>query len=153
MDHQAFITELGKVISSILDEENAELVDIHFIKAKGKPILRLLVDKIGGGVNLGDCARLNEKIGSTLEAQEIMQDGYILEVSSPGLDRPLKTKNDYLRCIDRKARIFLSEPIKGKMELEGFIKEVTQDSIFLHSQDGRIEVPLAKVIKAKQFIE
>jgi len=153
MDYPAFIEELKEIILPVLTEEDIELVELHFVKARRKPILKLLVDKEQGGISLGECARLNEKIGSVLDAQNIIESGYIMEVSSPGLDRPLKTKNDYLRCIDRKVRFFLSESIKGKIELEGLIKEVKEDSVYIEIEDGTIEIPLFKVMKAKQALD
>jgi ribosome maturation factor RimP len=81
-----------------------------------------------------------------------LQQRYILEVSSPGLDRPLKSRNDFLRCINRKVRVFLNEPINGKSELEGVITEVKDDSVYIVINTESIEVPLSKVAKAKQVI-
>ncbi len=81
-----------------------------------------------------------------------MLDKYILEVSSPGLDRPLKTKSDFLRCINRKAKFFLLESIKGKIELDGIITKVEDDSVYIDIDGDIIEIPLVKVNKAKQLL-
>jgi len=153
MNLESLLSRLRQAILPILEAEGFELVEINFIPQGRNPILRLLVDRKEGGISLGECSRLNTKIGEMLDEQNLIQDRYILEVSSPGLDRPLKNPGDYTRCINRKASFFLSESIKGKMELQGEIKEVTETSVFVHTQDGDIEIPLAKVVKAKQAIE
>jgi len=153
MDYPAFIEELKEIILPVLTEEGIELVELHFVKARRKPILKLLVDKKQGGISLGECARLNEKIGSVLDAQNIIESGYIMEVSSPGLDRPLKTKSDFLRCINKKVKFFLSESVKGRLELDGIINKVEDDSVHIDIYGDIIEIPLVKITKAKQTLD
>ena len=116
-------------------------------------ILRILVDRPEGGITLDECARLNIQISNLLDEKDILQTRYILEVASPGLDRPLKAKNDFLRCINRKARFFFNEPINGKIELEGVISKVENESVFIESNDQVIEIPLTGINKVKQIIE
>ncbi len=152
MYQEEVIEGFKKIILPILEENNVELVGLSLVKAPYRPTLRLLVDKTYGGINLQECARLNEKIGEVLDTQDPMLDKYILEVSSPGLDRPLKTKSDFLRCINRKAKFFLLESIKGKIELDGIITKVADDSVYIDIDGDIIEVPLVKVNKAKQLL-
>ena len=153
MDLQSKAMQLRQAILPILEEDGVELVEMNFITARVRPTLRLLVDRKEGGISLGECARLNSKIGEKLGENYVFQDRYILEVFSPGLDRPLKTPSDYSRCINRKVRFFLSEPIKGKIEIQGEIKELTEGSVFAQIEDESVEIPLTKVVRAKQVIE
>ena len=153
MDYQGFVEELKKIILPILEEQSLELVELNFIRASRKPILKLLVDKKYGGISLEECAELNKCIGDILDAQGIMSDRYILEVSSPGLDRPLKTKSDFLRYINRRVRFFLSESINGRTELEGVISRVDDDIVYVDIDGNIIDIPLAKINKAKQTLE
>jgi ribosome maturation factor RimP len=153
MDLQSKVMQLRQAILPILEEDGVELVEMNFITARARPTLRLLVDRKEGGISLGECARLNTKIGEKLGENYVLQDRYILEVFSPGLDRPLKTPSDYARCINRKVRFFLSEPIKGKIEIQGEIKELTEGSVFAQTEDESVEIPLTKVVRAKQVIE
>jgi ribosome maturation factor RimP len=153
MDLESKKAQLKEAILPILEEEVLELVEMNFILQGRSSTLRLLVDRKEGGISLGDCARLNTKIGAALDGVNLLAERYILEVSSPGLDRPLVTPRDYARCINRKVRFFLSESIKGKIEIQGEIKESTQGSVFVQVEDETIEIPLAKVLKAKQIIE
>lgn len=153
MYYQEVIEELKKIILPILEEDDIELVELSFARSSDRAILKLLVDKKYGGIDLQECARLNEKIGNTLDAQSQELNRYILEVSSPGLDRPLRVKSDFLRCINRKARFFLSESIKGKIEHEGAIIKVEQDSVYIDIDGDIVEIPLVKIKKAKQILE
>ena len=153
MDLESKKAQLKEAILPILEEEALELIELNFIVHGRSSTLRLLVDRKEGGINLGDCARLNTRIGAVLDEANLLAERYILEVSSPGLDRPLVTPRDYERCINRKARFFLSEPIKGKVELQGEIKQASEESVLVEVECETIEIPLAKVGKAKQIIE
>lgn len=152
MDKQETIAELRTLIEDFLKKQNLDLVDLIY-RYEGKDlVLRVLADRPQGGITLDDCAYLNNEISRMLDEKDILQQRYILEVSSPGLDRPLKSRNDFLRCINRKVRVFLNEPINGKSELEGVITEVKDDSVYIVINKESIEVPLSKVAKAKQVI-
>ena len=153
MDRQEIIAELQDIIGEYLKEQGLELVDIICRHEARDLILRILLDRPEGGITLDECARFNIQISSLLDEKDILQARYILEVASPGLDRPLKTKNDFLRCIDRRARLFFNEPINGKIELEGVISKVENESVFIEHNDEIIEIPLMRINKAKQIIE
>ncbi len=153
MDHQELVANLRGIILPILEAENIELVELNFFRVSARFILRILVDKKEGSIDISECARLNEKIGRILEERNIIRDRYTLEVSSPGLDRPLSTKNDFLRCINRKVRLLLSESIRGKMEIRGAIVQVKDDAMDIDTDGQIIEVALSKINKAEQIVE
>jgi len=152
MDYQAQVEELKRLISPALEAEGALLVDFNFVRATARPILKLLVDNKEGGISIGECARLNEMIGNLLDERNIMEEGYILEVSSPGLDRPVKSKDDFLRCRNRKVLFFLNEPINGRRELEGIVVRAEEDSVYIDLEGQSVEIPLLKINKGKQVI-
>ena len=129
-----------------------EMVDLSLSKTKNGWILRFLVDKPAGGITIQECAVLNEGLGGFLDKEGILEEGYSLEVSSPGIDRPLVTKKDFLRIYGRWIRVFLNEPIKGKVEMEGILEAVKGDFLYLMSGKEKLEVSLDKVKKAKQVI-
>lgn len=151
MDKQALINELKSIIEAHLKNESIDLVDLIYRYEGSGLVLRLLVDRPEGGITIEECARINREISRILDERAILS-GYLLEVSSPGLGRPLKTKADFLRCINRAARIFLKEPIDGKWEIEGSINKVTDNSIFIEAGACIIEAPLAKISKGKQLL-
>ena len=153
MDRQEIIAELRNIIGDYLKIQGLDLVGLILRHEGRDSIVRILVDRPEGGITVGECAKLNIQISNLLDEKDILQTRYILEVASPGLDRPLKTKNDFLRCINRRVRFFLNESINGRIELEGLICKIESDSVYIESSDGIIEVPLTKINRAKQVIE
>lgn len=152
MDKQEIIVELRNIIGEYLKTQGLDLVDLIYRHEGRDLILRILVDRPEGGITLDECLRLNIQISILLDEKDILQTRYILEVSSPGLDRALKTKNDFSRCINRKARFFLNASINGKIELEGRICKTENDSVYIQSNNEIVEIPIAKINKAKQII-
>ncbi|MFH1441241.1 MAG: ribosome maturation factor RimP [Candidatus Omnitrophota bacterium] len=154
MDYKTSTEELKKIVMPSLEEEGLELIELNFVRTGDTSLVRLLVDKKEGGINLGDCARLNQKIGAVLENNEILQGRFILEVFSPGLDRPLKTKGDFLRCINKNKNVkfFLREQINGKIEQEGVVIDVQDEAVVIENKDGNLLIPLSIINKAKQII-
>jgi ribosome maturation factor RimP len=128
MDRQELADALRAIIGDFLKKQNLDLVELIYRYEGRDLVLRALVDRPEGGITLGDCAYLNNEISRILDEKGILQERYILEVSSPGLDRPLNSKNDFLRCINKRIMIFLNEPINAKLELEGIIARVGDDS-------------------------
>jgi ribosome maturation factor RimP len=153
VDRHEKAAELKNIIGEYLKIQRIELVDL-ILRQEGRDlVLRVFADKPEGGITIGECAGLNERISSLLDEKGILEaGGYILEVSSPGLDRPLKERRDFLRCINKKARFFLNELINGKIELEGLINKVENDSVYVEVNGEVIEIPLTKINKAKQLI-
>lgn len=152
MDRQEIIGELKNIIGDYLKIQGLDLVDLIYRHEGRDLILRILVDRPEGGITMGECANLNKRISNLLDEKDILQTRYIMEVSSPGLDRALKTRNDFLRCINRRVRFFLNELINGKIELEGLISKVENDSVYIEFRNKLIEIPLTKINKAKQVI-
>jgi len=152
MDRQEIIAQLQNIIDDYLKIQGLHLVDLIYRHEGRDLIVRILVDRPEGGITVGECSELNNRITSLLDEKDILQTRYILEVASPGLDRPLKTKNDFLRCTNRRVRFFLNESINGKIELEGLISKVENDSVYIESRNEIIEIPLTKINKAKQVI-
>jgi len=152
MDRDRLITELSSLIADFLKCQGLELVDLIYRYEGGKLFLRILTDRPEGGITLEECSTLNKEIGYILEGKNIIQAKFILEVSSPGIERPLVTKSDFQRSINRNARFHLSEPIKAKLEWVGVIKEVDDAAVHIDVKGDIIRIPLDKINKAKQII-
>jgi ribosome maturation factor RimP len=153
MDYAAFTEDLKKALQPILDEEAIELVELVSVRTRKNLLLRLLVDRIDGRISLGDCTKLNNKLRDYLDTTNIAGPDYILEVSSPGADRPLRVKKDFLRCLNREVKIFLNEAINGKIEVTGIIVNVGEDNVGIDVKGRIMEVPLANISSGKQVIE
>jgi ribosome maturation factor RimP len=152
MDRQEIIEQLKKIIEEYLKSKTIDLVDITYRYEARELFLRILIDKPEGGISLDECALLNSDISTMLDEKDIIQERYILEISSPGLDRPLKLKNDFLRSVGKEVKFFLNENIKGKIELDGVIEKVMGDSVYVNTIEGAVLIPISKINKAKQII-
>jgi ribosome maturation factor RimP len=147
------MAQVNDLICDFLNKNNFYLVQINNFYQGNNLFIRILIDKPQGGISIDECARLNSQIGEILDEKNILQQRYVLEVSSPGLDRPLATKEDFLRCINKEARLFFSQLINGKREVEGVISKVDGDCVYIDTGEGLFEAPLSKITKAKQVIK
>ena len=102
-----------------------DLVDVEYRREPGGWTLRLFIDK-NGGVNLADCQRVSEEFGTILEVEDPIPNRFNLEVSSPGLDRPLKRDRDFHDALDRRVRIMTREPLSGQRNFAGRLVWVGQ---------------------------
>ncbi|MCX5714745.1 MAG: ribosome maturation factor RimP [Candidatus Omnitrophica bacterium] len=154
MDRQSQILELEGLVGDYLKGEGVDLIElVHHYEGRDL-VLRFLVDKPLGGISIGECARLNREISRMMEERNILADErYILEVSSPGLDRPLKVKSDFTRCINRNVRFFLSSPVNGKIEWDGIINRIEGDSVYIDAQGNILEIPLVNINRGKQIVD
>ncbi len=153
MDYQVSTEAIQGLILPILEVAGRfELIEISFIRARPRPILKILVDKKEGSITLDECARLNRTISDLLDAQDIIGGGYIMEISSPGLDRPLTDKRDFLRSMNQEVRFFFKEPVSGKVELEGIVTKVTPEAVYIDRHGQVLEIPFSKINKAKRII-
>ncbi len=96
--------ELSTLVADLVAGEGGELVDLEVGGSPRKPVLRAYVD-LPGGTTVGACAALSRKIEARLESAELVGERYVLEVSSPGLDRPLLSRRDFLRLRGRAVRV------------------------------------------------
>ena len=146
------LEKIQQLSASFLAAAGVELVDLNIRRQGKQTAIEILVDKTGGGINIDECSRLNREIGNALEAQNIISDRYLLEVSSPGLDRPLKTKRDFERVIHRPVRLILFERVGEKGEYVGDLLAVNDQGVVIATQQGNLAVPFEKINVAKQFI-
>ena len=152
MDREALVEKLKSLIGDFLKSRNIDLVDLVYRYEGRNLVLRILVERPEGGINLDECAVLNQDISNILDGEGSLEARYILEVSSPGLDRPLTTRSDFLRCTNRKAKFFLNEKVNGKLEWDGIISRVEGDLVYIDAEGMVLEIPLARIVKAKQLI-
>ncbi|MDD5115782.1 MAG: ribosome maturation factor RimP [Candidatus Omnitrophica bacterium] len=152
MDRENLKEEIKSTAARLFGAHGFLLVDA-VVKQDGAGVtFGLLADKPQGGISLEDCASLNRLLRDELDTMGILSGQYTLEVSSPGLDRPLKTKEDFMRCRDRRAVFFLNDSINGKCEWSGLIREVNETSVLICPQGEVLEIPLIKINKAKLLI-
>jgi ribosome maturation factor RimP len=147
---------LEKRLLPLIKDENLELVDFEFLPSGPRSLLRIYVDK-PEGVTIDECAKLSRKVSDFLDMENLIPHRYSLEVSSPGLDRPLVKKEDFIRKVGEKVRVFLKEPVDGKLALIGEIKRLQEETLYLSTEsegagpsaNEEKAVPFNNVLKAK----
>jgi ribosome maturation factor RimP len=131
-----------------VEEEGLTFVDMSLIRRKGGAILRVYVDR-PGGITVGECARLSRKLEMIIDNEEIFEGKYTLEVSSPGLDRPLKSEKEFGLRIGEKIRLYYTDKDEKSHELEGRLENVDSSMVSIVNDEGRFDIDLMKVIKGK----
>ncbi len=150
MDRQETIKQLEGVIEGYLKSQGFELVELVSFHQSGDLVLRILADRPSGGITMDDCARLNIGIHSHLEENNLPD--FALEVSSPGLDRPLKKERDFIRSLGKKAVFYLNDTVEGALQHEGVITKVADGDVFIEKAGAVLHLPLARIAKAKTII-
>ncbi|MBC8588790.1 ribosome maturation factor RimP [Tissierellaceae bacterium BX21] len=117
-----------------------ELVDVEYVKESGSYYLRVYIDK-KAGITLDDCQSMSELLGEKLDKEDPIENAYYLEVSSPGLDRPLKNDRDLKRNLGKDIEISLYKPLENKKKFEGNLKFFTEDKIVIKINDDEMEIP------------
>ncbi len=112
-----------ELVQPILVEKDLELVDIEYVKEGKNWFLRVFIDK-PGGVDITECGMVSEQLSEKLDETDPIKEAYFLEVSSPGVERPLKTKQDFDDSIGKNVYVTLYEPIDGEKAYEGILKEL-----------------------------
>ena len=144
--------QIESLAKRIADEQGVEVFDIELL-GKGKLLLRVAIDK-EGGVTLDDCERFSKSLGALLDVEDVIHRAYTLEVSSPGLDRPLRNLREFEKNKGKLARIVTVEKIENQNFLVGRIAEVSDnDFVTLLVNDRAIDIPYDKIAKARLEIE
>ena len=137
----------------IVEFAGMELVHLEMKREPGGLLLRLYIDK-EGGVTLDDCARISRQLSVQLDVDDPIEERYTLEVSSPGLDRPLFSDGDFARFSGRKIRLSTHVPLEGRRNYQGRLDGIVDGSVRLTLEDGRqVAIPRDQVAKARLEIE
>jgi ribosome maturation factor RimP len=136
----------------LLEKQAVELVEITLRREGPRLALRLLVDK-PGGISVNECSQINQQIGQLLDEQNLISESYILEVNSPGLDRPLKSEADYRRVQGKLIRVNLAQRVAEKYLHIGTLSKIEKDKIVITKDNAEVEIPLSLITKATLEIE
>lgn len=153
-ENTRIIEKVQKLAEQLLQEKEIELVDIVYRKEGSHQVLRLIVDK-KEGITLDECSWVNERLGSLLDKEDFLIERYTLEVSSPGLDRPLRTKRDFERVKDKVIRVHTYGPVEDQREHVGKTVSCDDECVTIALKDGNTtrSIPLKQISKAKLEIE
>lgn len=151
-DNKRVVDIVTEIFEALAETSLAEyeLVDVAYVKEGPQRYLRLFIDK-EGGISLDDCKIVSRAVDDKLEELDMIKEAYILEVSSPGIERPLKKFADFQRFVGRDCEIKLYTPINGLKLISGKILKTEGDIIFIETmaQKAVVEIPYDKVGSAK----
>ncbi len=128
--------QVSELLAPCVQALGYELVGVEFHPNSVNALVRVYIDK-ADGINLDDCMAVNEQVSGVLDVEDPIPNKYTLEVSSPGLDRPLFNLRDFQRFIGKPAKIRLSRPIERQRNFKGNIVAVQGDWITLETEDGK----------------
>lgn len=148
---ESLTASIQALAEPILADQQSELVELTCRPQGGVLLVRLLVDK-AGGVTVQDCARMNQLIGQALEQVGLIERSYTLEVSSPGLDRPLVSHRDFERNVGEDLRLFVRMADGKVRESCGQLLAMQPEAVVLKTPSGNITISLTDVQSAKRVI-
>lgn len=144
--------KVASLVDPILQEMGFEMVDVEFLHSQGKWVLRLTIDK-EGGVTIDDCAKVSRELGDLIDVKDIVRQRYFFEVSSPGLDRPLKKEKDLLRAQGKKIKVRMKTPIQGRRNYSGLLTDFRDGTLHVKVEHGEVALPWVQVQKANLIYE
>jgi ribosome maturation factor RimP len=145
--------QIEVLVESLLKSEGLELMDLEFRKEGRGWVLRVFMDK-AGGVTLDDCAEISRQLGDQLEVEDLIPHAYTLEVSSPGLDRPLKKDKDFLRSIGKRVQFSTKAPLEKQSFFKGILLDYQPSGNLRLAENNKTwEVPVETVTKARLVYE
>ena len=140
------------LLTSIVQENRLELVVVEYNSDGKNWHFRIFID-LESGVTVDDCTQVSRRIDVLIEVEETVPSSYTLEVSSPGLDRPLKREKDFLRFQGKRARVTTFTPICEQKNFNGTIRDFREDVLFLETERQLVEIQRRQIAKARLEIE
>ncbi len=149
------LSEIEDIITPIIKNHDMELVDLKWSQRSGNWILCIYIDK-EKGITLNDCEVINHEISDLLDRTDLISHHFVLEVSSPGVERPLKKKNDFVRFIDYNIKVSTHEPLQGQKNFKGRLRGINSDEnilLQLRESGNEIQIPFHKIAKANLIFQ
>ncbi|MFQ5911637.1 MAG: ribosome maturation factor RimP [Nitrospinota bacterium] len=145
-------SRLWPIVDPVVEDEGLELVELEFVQQGGRWVLRIYMDK-PGGVQLEDCERVSRRVSPVLDVEDPIPHRYVLEVSSPGIPRPIRRAHDFERFCGQRARIELTLPVRGRKRYSGKLAGVSGGAapeVALKLEGGEVvRLSLAQIKRAR----
>ena len=145
------LSRVEAALSGVLSSHGLSLVDVEFQREGRRWVLRLFVDK-PGGVTVGDCQRLSREAGDVLDVASLIEESYDLEVSSPGLDRELRTDRELAWATGKDVKCWLREAVQGRAELTGVLVEARPEELVLQAPDGATQTVARRLVARARLV-
>jgi ribosome maturation factor RimP len=146
------VDRVRSIADPIVSDEGMELVDVEYRRESRGWVLRLYLDK-EGGVTLDDCTRISQEVGRSLDVEDFIQIPYALEVSSPGLSRPLKTEKDFMKYRHSLIKVKTLDPIQNRRQFKGRLLGVSANQIEMEVEGEIFQITLSNMAKANLEVD
>ena len=143
---------VADLVEPVLNEMGFELVDVEYLSNYGKWVLRLYIDK-EAGVTIDDCVTVSREIGDLIDIKELVTHKYTLEVSSPGIDRPLKKEKDIVGAVGKKVKVKMVTPVNGRRSFTGLLKAFKDGRLHIETGGAPVALSWSEVDKANLVYE
>lgn len=140
--------QLSELLGPVVAGLGYELWELEYAPRAGGALLRLYIDS-AAGIGLDDCERVSRAVSDTLDAADPIEGHYTLEVSSPGLDRVLRTRAHFGRFAGERVRVDMTQPVDGRKRFAGRLTDVGESEITLELDGGRISLPIDGIHRAR----
>jgi ribosome maturation factor RimP len=154
------LQRIQEIATRVAATYGLEIFDITMRRESGGEVLRVVLDRPGpaatpeDSVSTADCEKVSHELSTILDVEDIVPTAYTLEVSSPGLDRPLRHEADYRRFTGRAAKIVTREPVNRQTAFAGRIRGIDGDDVLFEAEGGKdVRVPLALIRRARLDVE
>lgn len=139
---------LQNMLEPMVESLGYELVLLEYSPSPKNAMLRLYIDT-AAGITLEDCERVSKEVAGLLDVEDPIRSAYRLEVSSPGLDRPLVKPAHFQRFVEQQARVQLLAPLNGRRRFVGVIRGADAQTVKLETEEGLVELPIAEIERAR----
>lgn len=146
------VNKTRQLLEPQVTELGLELFDVEYVKEGAHWFLRIYIDK-EGGVDIDDCAAISQRVSEVLDKENIISQAYMLEVSSPGIERPLRKKEDYEKYAGELVSVNSTEQIEGYSRFTGILKGLIDDKVILEYNGKEISIPMENIERAHLTFE
>ena len=149
MDARSLELQVFSLLEPVVKDEGFLLYDVRWTEELGRKILRVMIEReSGGGVTLGDCALVSHSVEDLLEVKDVVKSRYDLEVSSPGMDRPLRFPKHFHAVVGKMVRVKTVAPIAGRQNYKGLLQKVKEDGFVMEIDGKDYTIPFSMVNRA-----
>ncbi len=145
------VEKIEKIVLPVTDEMGLELVDIEYLQEGGYFYVRIYIEYLDKEVSLDECAKVSLAIEDDVD--KIIEEKFFLEISSPGIERPLKKESDYIRFSGKKIKVSLKHKMNDNKNFEGILEGYENEVITLKTDKELLEIPLKEIRKANLVYE
>jgi ribosome maturation factor RimP len=153
MRREEIVQEVAEMLRPIAQRYGLETVEVSVSGDARRSVLRVLMDRPDGGITVDECAKVSEALSRQLDLYDFFTHPYTLEVSSPGLDRPLRSDADFRRFAGRKAEVTTVAPVDGQRRFRGVLLGVLGEAVVLQVDQKQIQLPKQQIAQARLIVE